>query len=918
MLLGRTGLSPVLVGRSAALGRLRSLLGGVAAGGAPGPTIALVSGEAGVGKTRLLRELGAGAPIGTVVLAGQAEPGSLGRPLELVRSLLGPHPFDARADLPESTRASVTAIVERIGDRPGLVVFDDLHWADAESVEVFERLAATGPATMLLVGTYRPEDLSRRLPGGEMLGRLERRHTVHPVHLDRLSRDEVASFLAAVAGRPAPSAAVEVLSSRTGGNPFFLEEIMASAGDIPLERLVDEPLPWTLAELVAHQLDGLNADERRVVEALAVIGRRVPFDVLAIVTELGERTLIAHLRSLVAAGVLLEERPDELSFRHALVRDAVQSQLLGRERRRLHERALAALIESTCATDFADLARHAAGAGRYDDLVRLGRSGVAHYLAQGSSFQALRLAVEALAEAPDDVELLAGAARAAWLIGLDEEAAEHAQRWRLVVTGTDDLEGRCAALRQLARIRHEQGRTTELWALTDELESLIDELAVGEERPRVQAFLAQAHMLNDHNDLAIAWALLAEAEALRIGADAVRAQAMVERGSALVMVGEVDGAVLLRDGSALAESAGDLVTATRGLNNLIGSVPLSLDERRAVVARLNELAERSGFTMLGADAMGRTAFLEVHAGQWEAAWNAAQTSARPSQQRGHPGEDWATGIEALLLIEAGRADEVEARLLRPPESVHGRHWYSPHCVDRALRLALLAQRGGADRLDVDLAWRAVEELVAEQSGSELDLVSIEIEAALALGIDPAAVRSALGGLRPVVSGNLGGLLEARLRAADGDAAGAAELLDAWLAAPAVEVVSAATRAGAEALLARTLLGLGDTDRALVVARRGRDRLAAWPGWRRDDLDALIRRLEGARSYAAGDTELTPREREVAALLADGLTNAQVAAALYISPKTAAVHVSNILMKLGMASRAEVAAWAVRSGVARAS
>ena len=88
----------------------------------------------------------------------------------------------------------------------------------------------------------------------------------------------------------------------------------------------------------------------------------------------------------------------------------------------------------------------------------------------------------------------------------------------------------------------------------------------------------------------------------------------------------------------------------------------------------------------------------------------------------------------------------------------------------------------------------------------------------------------------------------------------------------------------------------------------------WPGWRRDDVDALLQRLDAA---TAADGELTPREREVAALLAEGLSNSQLARRLYISPRTAAVHVSNILTKLGMTSRTEVATWAVRNGLTAA-
>jgi DNA-binding NarL/FixJ family response regulator len=110
--------------------------------------------------------------------------------------------------------------------------------------------------------------------------------------------------------------------------------------------------------------------------------------------------------------------------------------------------------------------------------------------------------------------------------------------------------------------------------------------------------------------------------------------------------------------------------------------------------------------------------------------------------------------------------------------------------------------------------------------------------------------------------------------------------------------------------ATALVATGDRGGALAECRRAQALLARWPGWRRDRVEGMLARLEGSGTrHPAG--ELTAREREVAALIAEGLTNGQLAERLFISPKTAAVHVSNILAKLGLASRAEVAAWAVR-------
>jgi DNA-binding NarL/FixJ family response regulator len=114
--------------------------------------------------------------------------------------------------------------------------------------------------------------------------------------------------------------------------------------------------------------------------------------------------------------------------------------------------------------------------------------------------------------------------------------------------------------------------------------------------------------------------------------------------------------------------------------------------------------------------------------------------------------------------------------------------------------------------------------------------------------------------------------------------------------------------------ARCLLALGDEPGALDHARQAARLLERWPGWRRDEVAALLRRLGDGEARVDGPVALTPREREVAALLADGLSNGEIARRLYISTKTASVHVSNILAKLGMTSRTEVATWAVRTGL----
>ena len=151
-------------------------------------------------------------------------------------------------------------------------------------------------------------------------------------------------------------------------------------------------------------------------------------------------------------------------------------------------------------------------------------------------------------------------------------------------------------------------------------------------------------------------------------------------------------------------------------------------------------------------------------------------------------------------------------------------------------------------------------------------------------------------------------------AAEGDHLKALEQLDLVLTHPEPEV-PAYVLATAWFTAARSHLALAARTDASDAASRARALLERWPGYRRDEIDAFLRRTDRAAPQEDGD--LTTREREVAGLVAQGLTNAAIAKQLYISPRTAAVHVSNILAKLGLANRSELTAWAVRSGLAAA-
>jgi DNA-binding CsgD family transcriptional regulator len=903
-----------MVGRDAELRRLGRLAAG------PGPQVALVAGEAGIGKSRLVQELLDGLPAGVRVLVAQADPGALGRPFGLLLDAVDHLATGATVDpgalavLGDPAHSSVerlraaTGVVQTLTAEPAVVVFEDLHWADPESAALFERVPDL-PGRRLLVGTYRPDEVTRRNPVADLLTRLERRHTVTHLRLERFGLTETSVLLEAVSGRPPSYRAAVSLHNRTGGNPYFLEELLRAGGDgvLDLERLCEQPLPWNLAEALRRQLDDVDPRQQRVAEAAAVLGHKIPFDVLAAVTQLPEYDLIVVLRDLVRRGLMIEIGEDEFSFRHALAREAVADQLLGRERRRLHELALDTLLAMGDA-DPALVARHARGAGRYDDLVRVAREGCARYLAIGAAHQALSLAEMGLEEAPDDLELRAGAARAAWLANLLHDADQHARRWARDATAAAD---RSAALRLLARLAWEDGRREDMRALIDEILDIIDQLPRGPERAHAMGTVAQSYMLTDRLADAITWADRTIALADGLGLPDVRLAAAVEKGSALLSVPDrVDsGRKLLLEVAEVAEDAGEWLTAARALHNLIGIVPLSsLADGHELLERMRADAERAGFESLAVAAYfeGRARFA-MEDGDLHAAIGALEEGQR--RERGYLRSSRGTHFHGVFLaglaLEAGDLDRAESIIatLTGPDG-------KPSLAVLGLVLHLACRRGdpGAAEAALHDFYAGVDRVGAPYGEQVHDLVAAGLAAALPLArLRPLAARVSW----PDAAHGWQALVFAQLDEADGRHA---EALAGYEAAAGSQAHGPAIRGSAHTGAARCLIDLGHVDRAREHVTAAAALLERWAGWRVAEVDALRGRvgLPAPAAVGAGDAVLTPREREVAALIAEGLTNADLARRLYISKKTAAVHVSNILGKLGLSSRTQVAGWLHRN------
>ena len=894
-----------MIGRESELRRLARLAS------AGEPAVAIIAGEPGIGKTRLVHELLATVPPETVVLVGQAEPGSLSRPYEVLldaidgRSAVDEEQLAALADPRRSPverlHTGLAILADLIGDSAAVIVFEDLHWADSESAALFERIAdQRGPR--LLIGTYRPDEVTRRQPVAGLLARTERRHAVTHVRLDRLTPSQTAALLAAATGAPAPLRAATALHHRTGGNPFFLEELLRALPGFDVEALVEQPLPWSLAEVLRRQVDDLDPASHRVVEAATVLGHRIPFDLLADVTATGEDELIAVLRDLVTRGVLVESGEDEFAFRHALVREAIADQMLGRQRRRLHEAALDVLLRGGAA-DPAMVAHHARGAGRYDDMIAAARRGTALYLSIGSAYQALQLAEMGLDEVPDDTDLLAAGARAAWLAGLLDDALRYGRHWRDLASTTTD---RAESLYLLVRIAWESREPVEMRALTHDIETLIAQLPPGADQARAMTAIAQSAYLRDDLDAALLWSDRALALADEFHLPAVRLAALVEKGSTLTERPQTaaDGRAILSALVDEAEKAGEWVLAARALNNLVqGEPPTSPTEHAETLERMRVDAERAGFESLAVATyfQGR-ARLALRAGDLRTAIAALEEwreQDRSYQRRGRWADYHGVFLGGLYL-EAGELDKVERLIAdlaalpnNPPTTIPG-----------------LAFHLACRRADLARAEATLDELIAalaEQTWRSGEQAHDLISAALEIGLPAHRLDQMAAALLDAdVWDVYRTLVDAQLAEAHGRHA---EALAGYLSIAEAHILGPATRGTVRVGAARCLLAGDRREEAAAQVEAAAPLLADWGGWRVARL-AQVRAQLGlapvdAPTSVTGPAALTPREREVAVLISDGLTNPELARRLYISPKTAAVHVSNILRKLGVSSRTEV-------------
>jgi DNA-binding CsgD family transcriptional regulator/tetratricopeptide (TPR) repeat protein len=989
--------SPVFVGRQDELAEIRDVLG-QAAEGRPG--CLLVGGEAGIGKTRLIDEAGKLATAdGVRVITGhcvQLSGGGLPfAPLiDALRQLLRTMPADeldaalgiarphlarllpgletgdsvgpSNSGMPGSALLEmVLGVLERLSAAgPVLFVIEDAHWADQSTRELVAYLIqALRDVPVVVLMTYRSDEMHRRHPLRPLLTTWDRLRSVRRIELRRFDRDEVAAQLAAILGSEPDAQLVDTVFGRSEGTPFLVEEILGSAragGDVTL-------LPPSMRDLLLTRLDALSPDAQRVLRAASVAGRAVPERLLMATSGLEQTAAFAALREAVENHLLVvDDTGSGYSFRHALARDAVYDDMLPGERVQLH-----AVYGDTLAAR--------------PDLSRAGEQGVAADLAYhwyaaldlpkalGASVDAAKQAADAYAPAEalahlerglqiwprvaeaeelagcDEVELFRRAASAAYASGAVDRSLALLDQALERLRPEADPERRALLMERRARALSDLGRNEPSITVLRDALSELDPDAATLARAAVLATLAQALARSEDAEDAERIAEQAIVVAQAVGATQEEAEARITLGTVTVFLHDAEvGIHALRSGVALARAGNHHFTALRGLINLTDTLERDGRSHEAEQVALEgiELADQAGLKhVVGTYLVGNLCESLIHQGRWDEA----------EDRLGKALLTRAEGIFAASLLELrgaiaagrGRYDDAEQYLTTGSRLI-GEQKDTQYTQAFAFSFAELARVRG------DFAAAAA--LIRSELARQADVWSARYSWPLIwlwarITADHAIwardrrrtpepiddeLRSVLERLEARTPGMLGyrALARAELARTTDEPD-----LAAWQAA-----VDAVRPAGLALPLGHALLRLaeaqctdGDREAGTVTAREAlqlAEQLDAAP--LAEEIRQLVTRarltlapdgaaaqLPGPAADAASDAEsaelerlrLTQREREILGLLAQGRTNPQIARALYISPKTASVHVSNILTKLGVSGRVEAAAWAQRLGLA---
>jgi class 3 adenylate cyclase/DNA-binding CsgD family transcriptional regulator/tetratricopeptide (TPR) repeat protein len=861
-------------------------------------------------------------------------------------------------------------LLERLSERAPLVlVVEDLHWADQSTRDLLGFLVRNLRAGVALVLTYRSDELHRRHPLRPFLAELDRSGRAERLELGRLGRRDLAELLTGILGEPVPPALVGEVLARSEGNPFFAKELLAA-------HLEGTRLPLVLRDLLLARVETLSEPAQRVLEVAAVAGTRVDHELLAAVVGQEPEELVGLLREAVGRHVLaVEEASGAYVFRHALVQEAIYDDLLPVQRgplhaayaraleRRVEQRGAVSEARSATAVEWGQLAYHWYAAHDLGQAlvasVQAGQAAeAASALAEALGHYERALALwdqvpEAAARSPlDRGAVLFRAAEAANLAGDDERAVSMARLALDRVDAVAEPRRAGALLERLARYHWVAGDTPRAMAAVERAVAIIPAEPPSAELARALAAHGQLLMLLGRHAEALARGQEAVVVARQVGARAVEGHALTTLGTCLGILGQLEeGITDLEEGRRIARelaNVDDLGRSHANLATVLDQAGRSADAVEVFLAGVEVVRQVGALGRYGPNLLPDAANALLSLGGRDEAerlldqvfdldLRSPGLRARPLIVRGTlrlrtgdlPGaqadlrlvlDDIPAPLDpqdvtpvlaglAEVALWDGRLGDARAAVADGLEAVAAAeepYWVSELGRTGLAVAAALAEQARARRADA-------EEQAARQLADRL------IERVQAAVTAPDVVPT------PVVEAN-----RLAIEAEWSRVAGTSDP-ERWAAtAQAWEALGYPWQAGyARWRQAEALLGSGapkpEAAEPLRAAHAMAVRLGAAP--LRHELELLAQRgriaLAAPAEPAAAEPEapsvaaslgLTAREVEVLALVADGRTNRQIAETLFISDKTASVHVSRILTKLGVAGRGEAAAIAHRLGL----
>ena len=838
-------------------------------------------------------------------------------------------------------------LISRLSDeQPLLLILEDMHWADRSTRAFVSFLVRSLRSERVLVLlSFRSDELHWRHPLRPLLAELERLERTRRIELERFSRSELAEALTDILGDPPAEALLGRLFARSEGNPLYTEELLAAGLD------GRGAAPQSLRDAFMLRIERLSPSAQMTVRAIAA-ARRLDEASVAELTGLILPEVQAALREALSEQLLIADEDGCLRYRHELLREVVPHDLLPGERTELHL-GLARMLESRAPADpLAHAERTATIAG--------------HYAAAGEQTAALRTSVQAARAAAavhaygasaelaeDALELwprVAGAAAEAGIdhidllllaAGVHAIGGERARVETLLLSALHELpEGEDPVRR--ARILDRLARTQ--WALNRGLEGvetaqralelLPDDDALPE-RAMLLAWLARTRMLRGRLRDAVRDGEEALRAARLAGDPCAEAEVLNTLGMAQIALGqEAEGIARLQQAMEIAREQDDPDTLAYAYSNLSDLLNLRGRTREALAVAREGLAAlprwRGGTAEWLTLSVSEMAF---ELGDWPLA--RAQLGSEPSRLVGTLlmfrltreaelalGEgDEALAASGLAELDPLAAESSEPQWIGIVGSLVGEHRRragDPEgarlaveraldrlelCTDDVMRIARLA--GTGLRIEAEIAQRARDLRERAQERDAIARARLHMQRLDAAAQEGGPVEAAWR-----VTGR------AELRGARGQGS-ATEWLQAAAAWEAIERPYPAARArlhAAEAAVAAGERAVAETAAAGVLKVAGQ----LGSRWLLAEASSLAGRarlhLDGSPSpeRAAEDPfGLTPRERQVLALIAEGATNRQIGAALYMAEKTASVHVSRILAKLGVSSRTQAAALAHR-------